>query len=389
MLDRLFGGGDDDPAEPTADEESLFGEELEEGNTFDDDLGLEAEGEEAAVDELKRQVDEFEDDLESLHATVDSIENDQERLGEDVADVRDNVRKLLEIYEMVTQGINPFASGDEFGEAGSSAAMDIFGTDEEAAAEETENDAFFADEDPSEQEGPVEEAESPLDDDDPADEGRTFDDLKAEYEGEDPDEPPAVEDEDAPEAAPSTQSDPVSDAAQAGSLGEKPYLHALPEGYTGDLIVMTWMEDLLERTDAAGAAGTLAYYEAIGWVTADVADQLQRYLAGLGRDDPPEEPEPTSPLDRTDHLHSLRYLNALATREPRRVVVDGDTRMLEGLVGEAIDAAETAAADVRARPGTLADGGPTDESDRSATPGAAWTWLRVSDLHNPREGWSQ
>jgi archaellum component FlaD/FlaE len=360
---ELLGGEED---------EELLDDGLGGEGLSDDDLG----GEEMAFDdedggtappsELENRMDELENEVGSLSSTVSTVKSENEQISESVEDIEENIRNLLEVYEMVTRGVNPFVNedelGDAFGGAGESAgdagSMGLFGGDEaddgdadldddiaNADAEDLFDEEVFDEEVFDEQEG-LEDGfdggnEGGDEDADSADDGTSFEELKNEYEsggadwdeGGDADEAAtetatdAVAEngdrsadvmEDAPEAT--TVEDQLSgdapDAASApddGDESRRPHLPALPAGYACDVLVMEWLEFLVDRGGVDGAARSLDYYESIGWLSADAATDLQTFLQGFGETvEAPEDIEPRSPLSVESHRTSLRYVSRLA-----------------------------------------------------------------------------
>lgn len=91
--------------------------------------------------------------------------------------------------------------------------------------------------------------------------------------------------------------------------GEKPYLATLPEHYAAEHLIFEWLEFLLLHAGFKGATEAIAYYEDVGWLTADVADDLEDYLLGI--DDRTANDE--NDLEMDDHLLSLVYVAKLAT----------------------------------------------------------------------------
>jgi len=72
-------------------------------------------------------------------------------------------------------------------------------------------------------------------------------------------------------------------------------------------IVLDWMQFLVERVGHAGAKEILQYYMDIKWISAEVAEILQRYADGIRVDIEPETGQPAQ-LDPEDHMKSLEYI---------------------------------------------------------------------------------
>ena len=116
------GDGDDGlmPEEGGDDFGDLGGldDEGDEFGEFEDDEFGDMEGGGADTDELEHRLDELETEVGSLSSTVNTVRNENEQISETVDDVEENVRKLLDIYEMVTRGVNPFADDIDAGGLG-------------------------------------------------------------------------------------------------------------------------------------------------------------------------------------------------------------------------------------------------------------------------------
>ena len=98
---------------------------------------------------------------------------------------------------------------------------------------------------------------------------------------------------------------------EAGGQSTKPYLHALPEHYSGEHLVFEWLEFLLLHAGYQGAIEALDYYESVDWITEDVESTLNDYMLGL---DDQSTTDPTN-LDVDDHLLSLVYIAKLSSMQ--------------------------------------------------------------------------
>jgi len=99
---------------------------------------------------------------------------------------------------------------------------------------------------------------------------------------------------------------------QLSTSGDKPYLTAIPGDYVGDLVVMEWLEFLVDESDVTDAARAVNYYERIDWIDAAAADHLRSFLSGFGTIDRNKvEQSGTDQLTRTHHVHSLKYIMKL------------------------------------------------------------------------------
>jgi flagellar protein FlaE len=259
----------------------LGGGEEELGGLDEEGADLGGGGGGASTGQLENQVDELEADMEALESTVNTVRNENEQIGQQVDEVQENIRKLLDIYEMVTRGVNPFA--DDMQGAGGGPAMDSGGFglfDEEEGAEEEESidediatadaEGFF-DEDLDDEEADMEvedmmgedtggeldeEADKSGDDgDDGGDGGKSFDELKEEYESGEADWSEAElakmdEELDEMGEADLLGEDEPGDA-KAAAAEESEAAGALPEGDDPAADEATGTEDTSVATDAA------------------------------------------------------------------------------------------------------------------------------------------
>ena len=125
---------------------------LEDMDGFDDVGGMEEglggeAGAEGGSEDIERRVDELETELGEVSSTVSTVRSENEQISETVDDVEENVRKLLDIYEMVTRGVNPFvddAAGSAFDEG--AGGLGLFETDDaDSGEEEIDEDLASAD----------------------------------------------------------------------------------------------------------------------------------------------------------------------------------------------------------------------------------------------------
>lgn len=370
MLDWLRDEGDDTSDGGDSPGEDLLGEADWDDQGGEDDLEFDEFGDddETSIDELTNRVDSFEEEVGSMSSTVNTIKHENAEMGEELSEVKDNVRKLLEIYEMVTRGVNPFADDDPFVAGGEGSSFDLFDS---------------SDDDVDTNPDPVPDTEDLLEDDfddmdgfeldDGFDEdldeeestgGRSFDELKEEYdsgdaawddEGPEADDEPGVDDHELEEIAEPDAGEEYDDGdspdqanseevvrpvgynaadtngRSAGVLGEKPYLRTLPDGYTTDLVIMQWMSELASYDDES-AADTIEYYRAIGWIANEVAEELQAYAPGIAAVEIGADPCPSSTIPFEAHKISLQYIHKLATTSTSRVVLTESPDSLEDLL---------------------------------------------------------
>lgn len=480
ILDRIRGDGDSDDGGDD-DDPLLGGDGALGGNGLGDDgdwgddedwgddpFGGMDDGDEDAA-ELENRLDELETEVSTLSSTVGTVRGENEHISETVEEVEEDIRQLLDIYEMVTRGINPFVDdaaglggddldGGSFGlfeddEEGPDEDLDpeVVGADaagffDEELVEPSDEDPFSAEEtfgtdepfdDEAAGDGAATGEDDATSDDDPAGEipteddametddstsGKSFEELKAEYDSGDADwagdgsdgdddtfddewtdddfddlgdglddefgsgdgseaderfetttetfetdppvESPAVaanghadpepEPESEPKAEPEPTQTPPSTARSTADTGgrtedtalqagratagdgfqfladddvvdgpQRPYLEALPGGYVSDLLVMEWLEYLVEESTVTDAARAVNYYRRIGWVAEPVAADLREFLTGFGSVDLNRVNEPgCDQLTPAHHQRSLKYVMQLSGATAESLVVD-------------------------------------------------------------------
>lgn len=206
------GLGFDEDLDDFGDDFGDFGDDLE---GFDDEADEFSGGavDPGAIADLEDRVSDLENEVSATSSGMNTVREENKQIGETVEDLDDTIRKLLDIYEMVTRGINPFVDdAREMGGLEGGGSFGLFEAEEEAeehldpAVASADAESFF-DEDFGEldADAAAEEAELAaedelaenertdpseiLDEEDPiVDEGESssggssFEDLKAEYE---------------------------------------------------------------------------------------------------------------------------------------------------------------------------------------------------------------
>jgi len=440
------GGGGGDDGDELGGLGGLEDDDDDMGGFGDDEFGDMEDATGPDTDELEHRIDELESEMGSLSSTVNTVRTENESISESVDEVQENVRKLLDIYEMVTRGVNPFADDVDAGMGGGMDGDGSFGLfdnddggddsedidddvanadaegffDEDLVAddggEETSMDGDDMFDDGFDDDGDFDDGggfddgdfddgggfddggdfdddfdsgdDMSMDDgvdtdddgDDDGDGGKSFAELKNEYESgdaewaegeepeaddggdemleddvgdaddmladdgdemleddgfddggdgledddlfdevieddgtagaeadggamemDDPEPEPAVE----PEPEPAVEPEPEPEPAADGDDG-KPYLSSVPEGFAEDLIVIEWLEFLVEQAGYRETSRAIDYYETIGWIDESVAEALADYLRGFDDVD-----DTGSGLTIDHHTESLRYISQL------------------------------------------------------------------------------
>ncbi|MFW5924218.1 MAG: FlaD/FlaE family flagellar protein [archaeon] len=452
-----LGGGDETETEEIQEGDDEFAMDDDFGmDDFDDDFGgmgdVEEGGTGANTTELENRIEDLESEIANVSSTANTVRSENEQISEKVDDVEENVRKLLEIYEMVTRGVNPFVDdvSTEAGLGGDGGSFGLF-DDDENATEETDDDldsdiadaeaedffdddAFddfddeFSDEDLGEDDALAEfemedegesiddfddvsdgeddaETETMDDEDDSGGGGTSFEELKAEYESGDADwadeeiedgegeaaddtldetdeagssrsvdddpedlfiEDDLAEEELAAEELSDAESDervldesaePVSastpestettprassttddagfqfGAAAVSTDGEGPYLERPPDGYLADVVLLEWLDFLVDSYDARTAVRAVNYYERIGWIGEPMRDHCVEMIVGITDAEYVYRDEfGTTDISMADHRKSLGYVEELAGGRLERTFADSlDSRESDGI----------------------------------------------------------
>lgn len=165
-------GGDPDEPDDEAQEDDLLGG-ADDGLMGDDMFGDDGGGGSSDEDELNYQLDEIEKEVDSLSGRIETVRGENEQISDSIQSVERNVDKLVDLYEIVTHGINPFVGDQEIGDAFETATgqAGLIGNDPDDAIDEEIASA---------------EAEDFLDDDMPFEDDDT-DDFGTDFEDDDDD----------------------------------------------------------------------------------------------------------------------------------------------------------------------------------------------------------
>lgn len=235
----------------------------------------------AKLDDLNRKVDEFQGKLERHDSLIGSLQNELNELRRVNEEVQDNIKRLLDVYEIVSQRINPFIDMGERKELPISSETIPSEIPEETKKEET----FF--------------------------EEKTPEVLQ-----------PKVEEEKYKEKE------------------ERPILTHIKKDYYTIVLLMRWIEFLFERVKRDKITLLLDYYVDIGWISKEVKSEIMAYARGEIQDVtkyfPEEEieaeietpagtikaPKPKIykkvedwRLSAEDHLKSLLFIMKIAGKE--------------------------------------------------------------------------
>ena len=155
---------------------------------------------------------------------------------------------------------------------------------------------------------------------------QTLDELEAEYasaamakdelsEDEDVDELGADEDgeDEAVEAVESTRT--ADEFVTTEVVESDAYLSQLPASYVAEVLVLEWVEHLVEVGGALGASRALRQYREQGWISRPVQSQLNAHVGQVAAS---LDDEDDTELRIDDHQASLAYVSRLAEDAPER-----------------------------------------------------------------------
>lgn len=344
LLDRFRGDDDDCDGGGEDGLDDLGGMDDRDDDPFGD-------GEDAA--ELENRLEDLETEVASLSSTVNTVRSETEEIAGQVEEIGEDVRSLLDVYGTVIRGIDPSVDdvqGGPGGDLGDEGSFGLFDEDDDTPDTRTVATENGGGESSSELEEEYESGDADRAD---ADDGTAADALDADGTegaaaadglGDTDGATPGVDGaggDPGPAASPEPDPEPTANPEPSSSEGvddggfefvteddlsshpQRPYLTTLPGDYVGDLLVMEWLEYLVEESDATDAVRAVNYYERIEWVDADVADRLKDFLSGFGDVDRNRVDEPgTAQLTLDHHTRSLRYVMQLTDATAESVVID-------------------------------------------------------------------
>jgi archaellum component FlaD/FlaE len=360
--------GDDDFGDDGFDGGDGFDDDDDFGDFGGDDWG-DGDEESSALLDIEDRLSEAERELSTLSSSVNTVREENRQIGDTVTEMDETIRKLLDVYEIVTHGINPFVDDaaamasieDGFGLFDRPDPEETASLDDDVAAADASS--FFDDDFDD-----FEESESEEDMDLETDDGAlSFEDLKAEYEagdwddeedadedrfGDDAfDEDGDLDDEDAAfdeedetvledelaadeaddteadeptEAEDEVEPDPEADFEFGRTLVDPPavagaggtYVASVPETYAGQYLLTELAATLVGVGGTAEAIRAAHYYEDLGWIAEPVRRALCEHVLATEGD------ETGHRLTATDHLRTLGYLSRLAGDHADAAYVD-------------------------------------------------------------------
>ncbi len=250
------------------------------------------------LDDISRKIDEFQAKIERHDSMIGSLENEISEIRKVNEEMQDNIKRLLDIYEVVSQKINPFIDMSEKKE------MPIT------------PDTIIPPEESPTVPSVFEETNIELPAEVPSEIPQNIQESKELEKREKPREP------------------------ELPRPSEGPILRHIKKDYYTIVLLMRWIEFLFERVKRDKITLLLDYYVDIGWISKEVKSEIMAYARGEVQDVtkyfPEEEieaeietpagtiraPKPRLykkvedwRLSAEDHLKSLLFIMKIAGRE--------------------------------------------------------------------------
>ncbi len=197
------------------------------------------------LDDISRKMDEFQAKIERHDSMIGSLENEISEIRKVNEEMQDNIKRLLDIYEVVSQKINPFI------EVGERREMPITPDTVIPPEEPGIIPSVFEESTQSPEEKP---REMPME-------------KPREYVQENP--------------------APVEERRKEPELpkpGEGPILKHIKKDYYTIVLLMRWIEFLFERVKRDKITLLLDYYVDIGWISKEVKSEIMAYARGEVQD---------------------------------------------------------------------------------------------------------
>jgi len=108
-----------------------------------------------------------------------------------------------------------------------------------------------------------------------------------------------------------------------GLFDTEPRLSRIPTDAKGIMLLLKWIEFLMERVGYDGLEDVLNYYVDINWISEDVLMAVLRYAKGIKLYHDNSDWRPVGYMNVQDHLMSLLYIEALRTgRFDRNLIME-------------------------------------------------------------------
>ncbi len=188
------------------------------------------------LDDLSRKIDELQAKIERHDSMIGSLQNEVNEIRKVNEEVQDNIKRLLDIYEVVSQRINPF--------------IEMGGKEELPPTAETVI--------------PAEEVPPMI-----------------------PEEREMAVPQRAPEILtkqPVSRGEEKKEMTEMLGISEGPILKTIKRDYYTIVLLMRWIEFLFERVKRDKITLLLDYYVDIGWISREVKSEIMAYARGEVQD---------------------------------------------------------------------------------------------------------
>jgi flagellar protein FlaD len=189
------------------------------------------------LDELNRKIDELQAKIERHDSMIGSLQNEVNEIRKVNEEVQDNIKRLLDIYEVVSQRINPFIEMGERQELPPVTPETMIPPEEAPVFPEEKPETIF-------QEAPKK----------------------------------------APEPQPAVRGMEKREVPEMLRLAEGPILKTIKRDYYTIVLLMRWIEFLFERVKRDKITLLLDYYVDIGWISREVKSEIMAYARGEVQD---------------------------------------------------------------------------------------------------------
>jgi len=189
------------------------------------------------LDDLSRKIDELQAKIERHDSMIGSLQNEVNEIRKVNEEVQDNIKRLLDIYEVVSQRINPFIEMGERQELPPVAPETMIPAEETPVFPEEKPETIF-------QEVPKK----------------------------------------APEPRPAARGEEKREVPEMPRLAEGPILKTIKRDYYTIVLLMRWIEFLFERVKRDKITLLLDYYVDIGWISREVKSEIMAYARGEVQD---------------------------------------------------------------------------------------------------------
>ena len=287
MMDGLDEMGDMEDIDMITDEEDE--EEEEKSGSY----GVDSE-------RLVMQLKETDGKIDKVEQNLTSVQSENENIRQEVSEVKDDIRKLLSIYEIVFKDINPFIDED---------TEDTIRLPSPFDEEEMELPSPLI---PDEEEASGPAIVSPIISIDTGsvgmDEANDISSMikqhldSGNYEEAIHVLKNGIESLEEKAARTGREKDERSEltAELLGRSSKGPILKEIPTDYISNVTLLRWLEFLLERLPRKRILLALEYYVSVGWISSGVRYKIVGYLRGeMGGVVPPAQPHPPAYTDTT------------------------------------------------------------------------------------------